>query len=74
MVQSSRTGADVGKPHETLATLQQIRSKLDEARTLSRGLGTPEEPYNLEVTLDTMIMGIDAQLGALENAGEPDPA
>ena len=62
------------KPHETLDTLQQIRSKLDEARTLSQSLGTPEEPYNLEVTLDTMIMGIDAQIGALENAGEPDTA
>ena len=61
------------KPHETLDTLQQIRSKLDEARTLSQGLGTPEQPYNLEVSLDTMIMGLDAQIGALENAGEPDP-
>ena len=61
------------KPHEMLGTLQQIRSKLDEARTLSASLGTPEEPYNLEVTLDTIILGIDAQLGALENAGEPDP-
>ncbi len=64
----------MGKPHETLDTLQQLRSKLDEARTLSQSLGTPEEPYNLEVTLDTMIMGIDAQIGALENAGEPDPS
>ncbi len=63
------------KPHEALDTLQQIRSKLDEARTLSQSLGTPEEPYNLEVTLDTIILGIDAQIGALENtAGEPDPA
>ena len=62
------------KPHETLDTLQQIRSKLDEARTLSQGLGTPEHPYNLEVSLDTMIMGLDAQIGALENAGEPDPS
>ncbi|HZG65040.1 MAG TPA: hypothetical protein VEY13_16280 [Rubrobacteraceae bacterium] len=44
---------------------------LDEARTLSRRLGTPEEPYDLEVTLDTIIMGVDAQIGALENAGEP---
>jgi hypothetical protein len=35
-------------------------------------LGTPEESYNLEVTLETIIMGIDAQLGALENVGEPD--
>ena len=62
------------KPHETLDTLQQIRSKLDEARTLSQGLGTPEQPYNLEVSLNTMIMGLDAQIGALENAGEPDPS
>jgi hypothetical protein len=53
------------------ATLQQIWSNLDEARTLSRGLGTPEEPYNLEVTLDTIIMEIDAQIGALENPREP---
>jgi hypothetical protein len=74
MPQRIRTGSDVGKPHETLDALQQIRSKLDEARTLSQNLGTPEEPYNLEVTLDTMIMGIDAQIGALENAGEPDTA
>ena len=59
------------KQHETLYTLQQIRLNLDEARTLSRSLGTPEEPYDLEVTLDTIIMGIDAQIGALENAGEP---
>ena len=59
------------KPHETLDALQQIRSKLDEARTLSRSLGTPEEPYDLEVTLDTIIMGIDAQIRALENAGAP---
>ena len=64
----------MGRQHETLDALQQIRSKLDEARTLSQSLGTPEEPYNLEVTLDTMIMGIDAQIGALENAGEPDTA
>lgn len=64
----------MGKPHETLDTLQQIRTKLDEARTLSQGLGTPEEPYNLEVTLDTIILGLDAQIGALETAGEPDPA
>ena len=64
----------MGRPHETLDALQQIRSKLDEARTLSQSLGTPEEPYNLEVTLDTIILGIDAQLGALENAGETDPA
>jgi hypothetical protein len=71
MPKGSRTGADVGKPHEILDTLQQIRSNLDEARTLSRSLGTPEEPYNLEVTLDTIIMGIDAQIGALENPGEP---
>ncbi len=41
---------------------------------LSQGLGTPEEPYDLEVTLETIILGIDAQIGALENAGEPDPA
>ena len=74
MPQRSRTGSYVEKSHETLDALQQIRSKLDEARTLSKSLGTPEEPYNLEVTLDTMIMGIDAQIGALENAGEPDPA
>ena len=74
MPKGSRTGADVGKPHETLDTLQQIRTKLDEARTLSQGLGTPEEPYNLEVTLDTIILGLDAQIGALETAGEPDPA
>ncbi len=67
-------GSDVEKPHETLDVLQQIRSKLDEARTLSQSLGTAEEPYNLEVTLDTIIMGIDAQLGALEKAGEPDTA
>ena len=59
------------KQHETLYTLQQIRLNLDEARTLSRSLGTPEEPYDLEVTLDTIIMGIDAQIGALENFGEP---
>jgi hypothetical protein len=64
----------VEKPHETLDTLQQIRSKLDEARKLSQSLGTPEEPYNLEVSLVTMIMGLDAQIGALENAGEPDPS
>ena len=62
------------KPHETLDTLQQIRSKLDEARMLSQSLGTPEVPYDLEVTLDTIIMGIDAQLGALESTGEPDSA
>jgi len=30
------------------------------------------EPYNLEVSLNTMIMGIDAQIGALENAGDSD--
>ncbi|HEX8260219.1 MAG TPA: hypothetical protein VF558_07960 [Rubrobacteraceae bacterium] len=64
----------MGKPHETLDTLQQIRTKLDEARTLSQSLGTPEEPYNLEVTLDAIILGLDAQIGALENAGEPEPA
>jgi len=64
----------VEKSHETLDALQQIRSKLDEARTLSQALGTPEEPYNLEVSLDTMIMGLDAQIGALENTGEPDPS
>ena len=61
----------MGKTHEALAILQQIRSKLDEARALSRSLGTPEEPYELEVTLDTIIMGIDAQIGALEGAVEP---
>ncbi len=61
----------MGKPHDTLDALQQIRSRLEEARTLSRSLGTPEEPYDLEVTLDTIIMGLDAQIGALENAGEP---
>jgi len=61
----------VGKSREALDTLQQIRSHLDEARVLSRSLGTPEEPYDLEVTLDTLIMGIDAQIGALETAGEP---
>lgn len=38
------------KPHEMLDALQQIRSKLDEARALSRGLGTPAEPYHLELT------------------------
>ena len=70
-LEESRTGSDVGKPHEPLDALQQIRSKLDEARTLSRSLGTPKEPYELEVTLDTLIMGIDTQIGALENAGEP---
>ena len=59
------------KPHETLNALQQIRSKLNDARTLSRSLGTPEEPYDLQVTLDTIIMGLDAQIGALKNAGEP---
>ncbi len=64
----------MGKPRETLDTLEQIRSKLDEARALSQSLGTPEEPYDLEVTLETIILGIDAQIGALENAGEPDPA
>jgi hypothetical protein len=67
------------KPHETLDTLQQIRSKLNEFRMLSQSmlsqsLGTPEEPYDLEVTLDTIIMGIDAQLEALESTGEPDSA
>ena len=73
MPQRSRErGSGVEKPHETLDTMQQIRSKLDEARTLSRSLGTPEQPYHLEVTLDTMIMGIDAQIGALDSAGESD--
>jgi hypothetical protein len=72
MPQRSRTGDDMEKPHGTLDAMQQIRSKLDEARTLSQSLGTPEEPYSLELTLDTIIMGIDAQLGALENASEPD--
>ena len=71
MPKGSRTGADVGTPHEILATLQQIRSNLDEARTLSRSLGTPEEPYDLEVTLETILMGFDAQIGALENPSEP---
>ena len=61
----------MGKTHEALGILQQIRSKLDEARALSRSLGTPEEPYELEVTLDTIIMGLDAQIGALGSAGEP---
>ena len=61
----------MGKTHEALGISQQIRSKLDEARALSRSLGTPEEPYELEVTLGTIIMGIDAQIGALESAGEP---
>ncbi len=62
----------MGKPHEeALDVMQQIRSKLDEARALSRSLGTPEEPYDLEVTLDTIIMGLDAQIGALGSAGEP---
>lgn len=70
----SRTGAEVGKQQETLYTLQQIRLNLDEARTLSRSLGTPEKPYDLEVTLDTIIMGLDAQIGALENTGEPQGA
>ncbi len=73
MPKRSRTGTDVGEPHDILDILQQIRSNLDEARTLSRSLGTPEEPYNLEVSLDTMIMGIDAQIGAVENAGDPAP-
>jgi hypothetical protein len=67
------------KPHEILDTLQQIRSKLDEFRMLSQSmlsqsLGTPEEPYDLEVTLDAIIMGIDAQLGALGSTGVPDSA
>jgi hypothetical protein len=70
--ESREWGSGVEETHETLDTLQQIRSKLDEARTLSRSLGTPEQPYHLEVTLDTMIMGIDAQIGAVERAGEPD--
>ena len=61
----------MGKTHEALGILQQIRSKLDEARALSGSLGTPEEPYELEITLDTIIMGIDAQIGALESASEP---
>jgi hypothetical protein len=61
----------VGKTQEASDILQQIRSKLDEARALSRSLGTPAEPYDLEVTLDTIIMGIDAQIGALESTGEP---
>ena len=51
--------------------MRQIRSKLDEARALSRGLGTPEGTSDLEATLDTLIMGIDAQIGALEGAGDP---
>ena len=62
----------MGKPHEeALDVMQQIRSKLDEARALSRGLGAPGQPHDLEATLDTIIMGIDAQIGALENADEP---
>ncbi len=61
----------MGRPHEALDTMHQIRSKLDEARTLSRSLGTTEEPYDLEVSLDTIIMGLDAQIQALEGAGEP---
>ncbi len=69
---SKERGSGLEKPHETLDTMQQMRSKLDEARRLSRSLGTPEQPYHLEVTLDTMIMGIDSQIGALESAGEPD--
>ncbi len=63
----------MGKPREILDALHQVRSKLDEARTLARSLGTPEEPYDLEVSLDAMIMGIDAQIGAVENASDPDP-
>ncbi len=65
-------GSDMENPYETLDALKQIRTKLDEARKLSQILGTPEEPYNLEVSLDAMIMGIDAQIGALENAGNSD--
>ena len=61
----------MGKTHEALDATHQTQSKLDEARALSRSLGTPEEPYDLEVTLDTIIMGLDAQIGALGSAGEP---
>ena len=34
----------------------------------------PLRPHDLEVTLDTIIMGLDAQLGASESTGEPDSA
>ncbi len=51
--------------------MQQIRSRLDEARALARGLGAPGQPHDLEATLDTIIMGIDAQIGALESDSEP---
>ena len=62
----------MGKPHEeALDVMQQIRSKLVEARALSRGLGSPGQPHDLVATLGTIIMGIDAQIGALESAGEP---
>ena len=61
----------MGKPHEeALDVMQQIRSRLDEARALSRSLGAPGQPHDLEATLDTIIMGIDAQIGALESAGD----
>ncbi len=58
-------------PHEALDTLKQIRSKLDEARTLSRSLGNPETSHDLEATLNTLIMGLDAQAEALKNVDEP---
>ena len=60
----------MGKTHEALDVMRQIRSKLDEARALSRGLGTPEEPHDLAASLDTIIMGLDAHIGALESAGD----
>jgi hypothetical protein len=61
----------VGKTHEALGILQQIRSKLDEARALSQEPGHPGRTVRIGVTLDTIIMGIDAQIGALESAVEP---
>ena len=61
----------MGKQHEALDVMQQIRSKLDEARALSRRLGAPGQSNDLEATLDTIIMGIGAQIEALESAGKP---
>ena len=61
----------MGKTHEASGILQQIRSKLDEARALSRSLGTGEDAYDLGVTVETIIKGLHAHNEAVEGAGEP---
>ena len=57
----------MGMPHTDLATLVEVRRKLEEAQERLKYLGDERHPNELEVHLQAVIDRVNADIEALQN-------